>query len=121
MDRIIKALPVSVYRHGRVDCTNGGVSSKYDELLIECPDGYIDIDMDNPPKNFCVVECRRLFGGDVYHIEPWNSAKGAGWMMGGNYAASADSRFSKLIGGMYGAVAIHDRDESWEEYEMYSR
>ena len=63
MGRIIKAVPVSVYRHGHTDCTNGGVSSKYEKLLVECPDGYIDIDMDNPPKNFCVVERRRLFGG----------------------------------------------------------
>jgi hypothetical protein len=42
-------------------------------------------------------------------------------MMDGNYASSSDARFSRLIGGMYGAVAIHDRQESQEMYEMLSR
>lgn len=120
MDKNIKALPVSVYRDG-TDCTNNGVSSRYRDLLVICPDGYINVDMDNPPENLVQVVKRRLFGQDIYHVEPWVSPKGAGWMMGGNYAASCDSRFSRLIGGMYGAVAIHDRQESWEEYEMYSR
>ena len=31
---IYKGIRVSVYRSGAEDCTNGGVSSKYDELLI---------------------------------------------------------------------------------------
>lgn len=121
MDRIIKALPVSVYRNGRVDCTNNGVSSRYDELLVVCTDGFVDVDLNNKPENLVVVRKRRMFGQNVYHLEPFFEPKGAGWMMGGNYAASSDSRFSKLIGEMYGAVAIHDRQESWEEYEMYSR
>lgn len=121
MDKNIKkALSVRVYRDG-TDCTNNGVSSRYRDLLVLCPDGYINVDMDNPPENLVQVVKRHLFGQDIYHIEPWVSPKGAGWMMGGNYAASCDSRFSKLVGGMYGAVAIHDRQESWEEYEMYSR
>ena len=70
------------------------------------------------PENVCKIVKRHLFGRDVYHVEPMVAPKGAGWMMGGNYCASSDSRFSKAIGGMYGAVAIHDRQESWELYNM---
>lgn len=113
----MKALPVSVYRSSRIgDCTNGGISAKYDQLLVVCDDGFIDVDPANPPKNLAEVVHRHLFGQDIYHIEPWENAKGAGWMMGGNYAATSDSRFSKLCGNQYGAVAIHDRDETWEQY-----
>ena len=112
----MKALPVSVYRNGRVDCTNGGISSKFNELLVICDEGYINIDENDPPKNLAHIVKRHLFGGDIYHIEPYDAPKGAGWMMGGNYAATSDSRFGRMIGGMYGAVAIHDRDESWDLY-----
>lgn len=112
-----KALPVSVYRSSSLgDCTNGGVSARYDDLLVLCDDGYITVDLENPPKNLVEVVHRNMWGRDLYHIEPYAAAKGAGWMMGGNYAATSDSRFSKLCGGQYGAVAIHDRDESWELY-----
>jgi len=32
-------------------------------------------------------------------------------MFGGTYGATCDSRFSEAIGGMYGAIPIHDRKE----------
>lgn len=115
----MKALPVYVYRSSRLgDCTNGGISAKYDYLLVICDEGDINIDPENPPGNLCQVVHRRLFGGDLYHIEPFAAAKGAGWMAGGNYAATSDSRFSRMCGEMYGALPIHDRDESWELYNM---
>ena len=120
----MKALPVDVYRDARrgdYDCTNNGISSRFRELLVICDDGFITVDENNPPENLCKVVHRHLFGGDVYHIEPVVPPQGAGWMMGGNYAASCDSRFSELCGHQYGAVAIHDRQESWEMYDLLSR
>jgi len=36
--------------------------------------------------------------------------------MGGNYAACSDSRFWDMVGRAHGAVAIHDRQESWKQY-----
>lgn len=118
----MKALHVSVYRDATPgDCTNGGVSSRFRDLLILCPDGFIDVDEDNPPENLCKVVHRFLFGRDVYHVEPVVRPKGAGWMMGGNYAATSDSRFHALCGGFYVGIPIHDRQESWEEYDRLSR
>ena len=118
----MKALPVSVYRNDPFsDCTNGGITSRYKRLLVICDDGFIDVDENNPPENLCKVVRRHLFGRDVYHIEPVERPTGAGWMMGGNYAATSDSRFSELCGHQYGAIAIHDRQETWEEYEILSR
>lgn len=118
----MKALPVSVYRDATPgDCTNGGVSSRFRDLLVICPDGFIDVDENNPPENLCKVVHRFLFGRDVYHIEPVARPKGAGWMMGGNYAATSDSRFSELCGDLYAAIPVHDRQESWKDYDALSR
>lgn len=116
-----RALPVDVFRASRVDCTNGGISSVFNELLVLCDDGFREVDLDNPPRNLVKVVRREFAGRDTYHLEPIERPSGAGWMMGGNYAATSDSRFSRLVGGMYGAVAIHDRQESWEQYDMLSR
>ena len=118
----MKALPVSVYRNadGR-DCTNEGVSSRFRALLIVCPDGFIDVDEENPPENLCKIVHRNLFGRDVYHIAPVAEPKGAGWMAGGNFAHTSDSRFSDMCGHQYGALAIHDRQETWEQYDILSR
>ena len=117
----IKALPIYVYRCSRVDCTLGGISSKYDQLLIACPDGHVEIDSENVPENFAMVEMRKPFGlmdaiPTIYPAEINENGEivkrgGKWWMMGGNYGATSDSRFSRLINGMYGAVAIHDRYE----------
>lgn len=116
---IMKAIPVDVYRHGAVDCTNGGVSSRYTSLFVVCDNGWITIDEEHKPANLCKLVKRHLFGRDVYHVEPYEAPTGAGWMMGGNYCASSDSRFERAVGGMYGAVAIHDRQETWAEYNSY--
>ena len=116
----MRAISIGVYRHGKEDCTNGGISSKFNDLLCLCDDGPIHVDMENPPENLVQIIKRDLFGQVLYHIEPVADPVETGWMMGGNYASSSDARFSRLIGGMYGAVAIHDRQESQELYEMLS-
>ena len=41
-------------------------------------------------------------------------------MNGGTFAYTSDSRFSEAIK-LYGALPIHDRRESWEQYEAMSR
>jgi len=48
-------------------------------------------------------------------IEMPGTAGPAG-MFGGAYVATSDSRFREATG-MYGAVALHDWYESWEQYE----
>ena len=126
----MKALPVYVYRNGNHDCTNGGISSKYDRLLVACDEGFIDIDPNNVPENFAMVEMRHVFGAriipTIYPADINEKGEvvprgGKWWMMGGNYGATSDGRFDRMIGGMYGAVAIHDRYETQEEYDMLSR
>lgn len=114
----MKAIPVEVFRHGKGDFTNGGISSRFSSLLVVCDQGWINIDENNKPANLCKLVKRHLFGRDVFHVEPIDRPSGAGWMMGGNYCATCDSRWNRAIGDMYGAVAIHDRQETWEFYNM---
>ena len=42
------------------------------------------------------------------------------FMFGGTFASSSDSRFSQATG-MYAAIPIHDRCETWEQYNLLSR
>ena len=121
--RKARALPINVYRQADCgDCTNGGVTSKYERLLLLCNEGFVDVDLDNPPEELVRVVSRDLFGKVVYHIEPFASVKkgNIGWMMGGNYAATSDSRFADMVGGIYGAIPVHDRQETQDLYDLLS-
>ena len=46
----MKAIPVNVFRNGKYDCTNGGISSRFPSLLVVCDDGWIDIDENKKPE-----------------------------------------------------------------------
>lgn len=116
---MIKALPIYVYKNNLGDCTNGGISSKYDRLLLVCEDGYVTIDEDNLPENLVKVVTRNLWGNEYKHIEPYAPTKKGylGYMNGGNVAYCSDSRFDKIS--QY-PLCIFDRQETQEEYDLYS-
>lgn len=110
----MKALPVCIYESKRIgNCSNNGISSRYKEILLLNPRGFIDVDMDNPPENLCEFVERNLFGEEANFIRPYKKAEGAGWMDGGCIIDSSDSRFPSRH-----PVRLHDRDESWEMYNM---
>lgn len=113
----MKALRIDVFKNGSYDCTNGGISSKYNELLLVCDEGYIDIDENNLPENLVKIVTRKLFGKEYKYIEPYKSATELGWMSGGNIAYSCDSRFRELSD--YPLV-IHDRQETQAQYDHLS-
>lgn len=113
----MKALPINVYRNGSYDCTNNGISSRYDRLLLICEDGYIDIDENNIPENAVKIVERQLFGKIYKHIEPIAKATELGYMSGGNIGYSCDSRFRELS---ETPLCIHDRQESQKLYDMLS-
>lgn len=63
----ISCLAVNVYRSRLGDCTNGGISSRFGELLVFCHDGPRSFFSEHElPLNFCKVE--RRYG--VAHIVP---------------------------------------------------
>jgi hypothetical protein len=119
----MKALPIYVYRNNMFgDCSNGGISSRYDKLLLIHPEGFVEIDENNPPENLVKLMEKRSYSrpGEVYrYIEPVAKPKGLGWMDGGNIAESSDSRFYDVSGGY--PLKIHDRCESQELNDLLSR
>ena len=108
---------VSVLRT-RSDCTNGGLSAKYDRIVIVNGEGPFEPDEKTPA--FKLVH-RNIGGRNVVHAEPVEPAASGniGWLAGGNFCATSDSRFDEAIG-FYGAVSIHDRQETAEMYRQLS-
>ena len=109
----VMGLLVNVYKSDGRDCTNGGVSSRdIKGLCLTNVSGPFDPCDDYPAAE--LVKQTFGFGSSVKVIP--EEAKGKQTMMGGNYAATSDSRFSEMIEfflghKFYGAVPIHDRVE----------
>ena len=108
-------LLVSVYKDAssNYDCTNGGVSSRNIKgLCLTNVDGPFDPCDEYPAAK--LVKQTFGFGSSVKVIP--EEAEGKQTMMGGNYAATSDSRFSDKIEQMLGHhfycfFPIHDRVE----------
>lgn len=111
-------LLVDVYRNGDIDCTRNGISARARTLCL--------VNVAGPFNANSQAPAAMLVSGNVQgvaHIVPAIWCDIGGWipdprwcMMGGNYAATSDSRFHdavKTITGSqsYGAVPIHDRIE----------
>lgn len=113
-------LVVSVFKNPLGDCTNGGISSFDKEILLVNVEGPADnkhmgyqkamLLPGNGPGLVKIVPAVFINLDQVWRKDPrW-------WMMGGNYAATSDSRFHEAVrritgGASYGAVPIHDRAE----------
>lgn len=131
-----KGLTLNVHRTTRGDFTLDGVSGRADRLTLvgyrdesvhparsvvrPLPDGsqVFEVKPDRPP----VILVVRQFGADkilsiLPAVEDGTEAQPGWFMFGGNYASLDDSRLSDLTQQLtghrfYGAVAIHDRQES---------
>lgn len=115
----MKALPIDVYRWKHRDCSNGGITSRHDELLLICEGGFVPVNEENPPENLVKVVTRVLWGKEYKHLEPYAPKKSGcvGYMSGGAFGYSCDGRFTRIS--EY-PLSIHDRQETQEEYDMYS-
>jgi hypothetical protein len=128
-----KGLLLSVYKNANCDCTNGGVTATATQLTLVGIKRGGEIEPLSPRAQVfaptkdapAVILCESALPG-MYgpHLEPLEHADGVGPMMGGNYAASSDSRWSEL-GELFGhgrisAVPVHDRVESYKLYQQLS-
>lgn len=114
----MRALPLEIFKSHLGDCSNGGISSRYREILLICPEGHVEVDENNPPENLCKLVERNIFGEIYRHVEPVAKANGVGWMASGAIVYTCDSRFRDMS--PYPLV-LHDRTESQELYDMLSR
>lgn len=84
-----RGLLAEVFRWSLPDCTNGGISSRHNTLLIALGSGPFGSSERNPPL-YLAEWCDDL----ILVPEPINTKNGLnGWMFGGNFLYSSDSRF----------------------------
>lgn len=112
-----RALRVSVFESKRLgNCSNNGISDRYDSVLLLCDNGPEEVDMENPPEELCVLVRRELFGREADYVRPYKNPDGIGWMFGGSLVYASDARFASDH-----PLCLHDRQESKELYDALSR
>ncbi len=115
----MRAIRASIYEDKRLgNCSNHGISERYDSVLVICEDGPEVLDEENLPENTVEVVTRYLWGEKHFYLKPVaEPGKGrTSYMAGGSYAGSSDSRFVELAGGV-SILPLHDRSETWEHYD----
>ena len=117
-------LTVYVFRSSLGDCTNGGVSSQHDRLTVVNVQGPSEPTADAPAVLLVdgPLGSKHLAPAVLMESGEWGPALTEGVvgpMAGGNFAQSSDSRFAQAAG-FYGAVSVHDRYETPEQYASMS-
>jgi hypothetical protein len=118
----MKGITVGIFENKRIrkDSSNGGISSRCNQVTVV---GIPRAELWEPTEDAPAVKLvKRTFGKKtVVHAEPIEPppAGSVGWMSGGTFIACCDSRFGEAIG-FYGAVSLHDRCETVEQYRQLS-
>jgi len=103
----MKGLLVSVYRYPNADCTNNGLSSTKDNLILVGP-GVEGPFLVHPGEDYLVYsESSR-----GVRATPASLIDSKKWVMfGGNFVYCSDDRFTRLNGGH--PIRVFDRVEEW--------
>ena len=130
----MSGLRVDVYRRAgsTSDLTNGGISGSNDVLYVmNIPDGNIRNEDLNDDDVVAVLDRSGspILVPAIFRDGKWkpeHRPNQVGPMHGGNFAQSCDSRWSSAVERLaghriYGAIAIHDRFETQEQYDILSR
>ena len=117
MSDVKRGLTADIYTKKQVsmnDCSNGGISSKH-EITSVVVLGIDDCEIFEVREDRPAVKIvrRSIDGKPYYHAEPIAPPPDGqiGWMDGGSYIATFDSRFSHAVGGQ-SVVSLHDRCET---------
>ena len=103
-----KGISCQIYRWNLGECSNGGISSKFNEVVVIDPE--INGPFEPDEKTPAVKLVRRTIYGETYiHAEPiLPSGEYKHFMAGGTFIYACDSRFRNVC--KY-PVALHDRTE----------
>ena len=96
-----------VYKNSLGDCTNNGLTSKYDKINLY--HGQLDSEKINElPENSLILVERVLFGKQANYAVPVEIYKSKRHSMaGGNFIYTSDSRFPSSA-----PISVHDRIEN---------
>ena len=94
-----------VFRHSLGDCTNNGLTSKEDSIILHYGS---DIQADMIPDDELILVERTLFGKEANYAVPAEIYKsGRHSMAGGNFIYTSDYRFPSDA-----PISVHDRVEN---------
>lgn len=119
----MKGMTVYIYKNATfAGCSNDGISSRCNEVTL-IGDGIPQ--MWEPSTDKPAVRLEKGPYDSVRAVPVDQPANSMGPMNGGAFISCSDSRFcsaiKKLLGkDFYGAVPLHDRFETAEEYKRYS-
>jgi len=96
------------------DCTNNGVTSGKSRAILVLSDCQVFESSEDAPA----LKIEIGYKGRILAV-PYDSEIGkgkCGGMFGGHFIYTSDSRFPHDY-----PIPVHDRFETWQEYEHYSR
>lgn len=107
--RKVMALSCSIFENKHIgNCSNEGISSKFREVYVICPDGNCVIDLDNPPENLVEFEFKDFGFTKHMRFKPYKT-DGKWYMFGGSFVWTGDSRFRERFGDY--PIPLFDRNE----------
>lgn len=104
----MRYLMADIYKNG-TDCSNHGISSMYDHVLIPCHNGPFEYAEGEEPANAVRVRRRRVMGRELVEFVPASAGERDWYMWGGTFVYTSDARFDEL--GFGGPVKLFDRTE----------
>ena len=111
----MKGMIVEIYKSHFGSCSNLGISSYNKEVLV-VGEGIPELTEDNNIIPVIIIK-KKKYGNRTYiHAEPIGKPIGIGWMAGGCFIWSCDSRFRKNISEQ--PVPLHDRQETKTKEEQ---
>lgn len=118
----VRGLRVDVLKPNGSDCTNGGVTSRFGTFVLVNPAVPLGTVAPTEADARTLKVVKRTIGGRLYvHAEPLAPPPDGhiGWMAGGNFIHTSDSRYYELTGVPY-PISVHDRSETPELYAALS-
>lgn len=107
------------------NCSNNGLSHQHKEAMIVSNIKELQI-FDITPKSeltnpLIMIKTKNVGGEEYIYAEPLDSIdkSNVGWMMGGTFIYSCDSRFKRHVS-QY-PIPLHDRQETPELYDRLNR
>lgn len=122
-------LIASIYKDRGRSFSNGGISARYDEVLIVNVDGPFEPHVGRPnvmlvrgnvPGSVKMVVAEQAYDGGWHEV----SDDRMGPMMGGTYVGTSDARLREAVralGSNETLVPLHDRYETAAEYAALSQ
>lgn len=109
----MKAMSFDIFKDNGKDYSNGGISSKFNNVLLVCEDGYLDVNGNE--ENLVMLKTKKVGNIEYKYFEPVAKPSGVGYMDGGTIVYSSDARFPHLY-----PLKLHDRTESQEQYNRFA-